>query len=292
MPCARHSRSRLEFPFALAKLGDERLAEMGDQAMSIDQDDRRRAPRSSCRLHCRVLAGKERTRARIVDVSDGGLCLLSPTWFASKSKVHISIDVPNRGESFVEAQVWHVRRQKMHGGTRKVWAIGVILEEMDDSYQRLLLAAGVASENVDTQASEPGQPTTNAGELSSSKPVAATQADSAVFQRRKQTETEAHTTSAPPSTPDATTRAQARTVTGAKSVPTSTPSAASASASTETEVALEDLIEPKIFRIRVKATAGPRTKVLTLAAESEEEARSLAIRDLQARWTIMEVRAV
>lgn len=247
-------------------------------AVSIEQDgaDRRRAPRASCRLHCRVLAGKERTRARIVDVSDGGLCLLSPTWLASKSKIHISIDVPNRGESIVEAQVWHVRRQKMHGGTRKVWAIGVMLEGTDESYQRLLLAAGVAPDTQNSNPPEPGRPTVSAAPRAAAKPAAAAKTDSAVFRRRSPS-----TAAAPASPVPSPTTSR----TG------SPPAAPLVSAEAETEMSPEDLFEPKIFRIRVKAVGGPRTKVLTLAAESEEEARTLATRDLEARWTVMDVRA-
>ena len=41
--------------------------------------------------------------------------------------------------------------------------------------------------------------------------------------------------------------------------------------------------------VRVKARSGPRTRMLTLTAESEEEAGRLAARDLESAWTIMEV---
>ena len=49
-------------------------------------------------------------------------------------------------------------------------------------------------------------------------------------------------------------------------------------------------IEPKVYRIRCKATSGPRSRVLSLAAESEEQARSLATRDLGTAWTVLEIR--
>lgn len=51
-----------------------------------------------------------------------------------------------------------------------------------------------------------------------------------------------------------------------------------------------DTIEPQVFRIRCKATGGPRTRVLSLAADSAEHARALAIRDLGAAWTVLEIR--
>jgi hypothetical protein len=53
-----------------------------------------------------------------------------------------------------------------------------------------------------------------------------------------------------------------------------------------------DTIEPRVFRIRCKAAGGPRSRVLSLAAESEEQARALATRDLGEAWTILEIREV
>lgn len=43
------------------------------------------------------------------------------------------------------------------------------------------------------------------------------------------------------------------------------------------------------FRIRVKACSGPRTRVLSMSAESADEAKSLAILDLGHDWEILEV---
>jgi hypothetical protein len=51
-----------------------------------------------------------------------------------------------------------------------------------------------------------------------------------------------------------------------------------------------DSVEPKVFRIRCKATGGPRSRVLSLAADSEEQARALATRDLGDEWAVLEVR--
>jgi hypothetical protein len=51
-----------------------------------------------------------------------------------------------------------------------------------------------------------------------------------------------------------------------------------------------DSIEPRVFRIRCKATGGPRSRVLSLAADSEEQARALATRDLGDEWAVLEIR--
>jgi len=50
-----------------------------------------------------------------------------------------------------------------------------------------------------------------------------------------------------------------------------------------------DTVDP-IYRIRCKQTGGPRTRVLSLAADSEAQARSLATEDLGSSWTVLDVR--
>jgi len=46
------------------------------------------------------------------------------------------------------------------------------------------------------------------------------------------------------------------------------------------------------FRIRVKQCAGPRTRLLSLSATSEEEARTLAVTHLGNDWEVLEVLVV
>jgi len=43
------------------------------------------------------------------------------------------------------------------------------------------------------------------------------------------------------------------------------------------------------FRIRVKQSAGPRTRILALSAESDEEARALAATHLGDEWEVLEI---
>jgi len=47
--------------------------------------------------------------------------------------------------------------------------------------------------------------------------------------------------------------------------------------------------ELRAFRIRVKHCQGPRTRILSLSAESEDEARSLAADELKGEWDVLEV---
>jgi hypothetical protein len=46
------------------------------------------------------------------------------------------------------------------------------------------------------------------------------------------------------------------------------------------------------FRIRVQARSGPRTRVLSVNAESESEARALAMSELGDDWHVLEVQSV
>ncbi len=178
--------------------------------------ERRRTPRANCRLNCRVTRGRDRVRARIVDISEGGLCFLSPVWFKPKQQAEVSIDVPGTGMSSVKAEIWHIRREKGRSG-QKVWVVGVMLSDADEAYENLLRAAGVASEGG-------------------------------------QAEAEAHEADPTP----------------------------------ETDPVEE--IRSRVYRIRCKARGGPRTRVLTMAAPSQADARSLAIRDLGDAWSVLEIR--
>jgi hypothetical protein len=184
--------------------------------------EKRQTKRASCRLRCRVATGHEQVASRIIDVSEGGLCLVSPVWLKPKQKFEISIDVPGSGLSQVVVEIWHIRREKSRSSNTRIWIAGAILIEADKAYARLLTSAGVASGRTDSAAR--------------TAPVEPNQAT-------------------PPKAPEPI-----------------------------------DTIEPKVYRIRCKATGGPRTRVLSLAADSEEHARSLATRDLGAEWTVLEVR--
>ena len=101
---------------------------------TANSNDRRRSPRAQCRLHGRIARGRERIRVRIVDVSEGGLCLLSPIWLDPKKPVQIAIDVPGRGIATVRVEVWHIRREKSRVSTNKVWTAGAILVDSDGTY--------------------------------------------------------------------------------------------------------------------------------------------------------------
>lgn len=53
-------------------------------------------------------------------------------------------------------------------------------------------------------------------------------------------------------------------------------------------IAADECSDGLVFRIRVKQLAGPRTRILSLNAESEDEARALASAELKDEWEILE----
>ena len=205
--------------------------------------ERRKSPRASCRLQARVLKGRERVRSRVVDVSESGLCLISPVWMKPRQEVEIEIDVPKMGVSKVRAEIWHIRREQSRITNNKVWIAGVMVVDADPGYDRLLQAAGVAP--------DPALETDGLGA-----------AEGAAF------------SSVIGSAPEAAAPKPAdESETGAATAPSASEAA-----------------EHRVFRIRCKARGGPRSRVLTLAAESVEHAERLATRDLGETWTVLEVR--
>jgi hypothetical protein len=212
--------------------------------------DRRRAPRVQCRLQGRVVRGRERTRVRIIDVSEGGLCLLCPVWLDPKKPVQIEIDVPGRGVSLARIEIWHIRREKSRVSNNKVWVAGAILVDADGVYAELLTAAGLALATG-----------------SSSTVVAPL-------------ESPAH--ASPPTNPTNPTKA---TAPAAAAAAKPKPAAAAPEPPPDLEM---DSADPRIFRLRCKANGSPRTRILSIAAESEAEALELARKDLGASWSVLE----
>jgi hypothetical protein len=184
--------------------------------------ERRQAERAPCRLRCRIERGREQIQSRIVDVSEGGLCLISPVWLKPNQEFEISIDVPGTGVAKVRVELWHIRRETSQRTKSRVWIAGAILVDADEAYTKLLKAAGVAqAKNNGSAETSPNGP----------KRAAATKVHDPI-----------------------------------------------------------DTFEPNVYRIRCKAIGGPRSRVLSLAADSEEQARALATRDLGEAWTVLEVR--
>lgn len=214
-------------------------------------DERRRTPRVNCRLHGRITRGRERIRARIVDISEGGLCLLSPVWLNPKQPIEIAIEIPGRETATVHVEIWHIRREKSRTSASKVWIAGAILRDADTAYAQLLEAAGGAASATRVT---PPSPTPAAPEQTSAP-----------------TSASARTMNEPGSKGERTTRAEDR---AGKAAPSPIDSIDSA--------------DPQVFRLRCKAKGSPRTRMLTIAAESAAAALELARQDLGSDWSVLE----
>ncbi len=215
-------------------------------------DERRRTPRVNCRLHGRITRGRERIRARIIDISEGGLCLLSPVWLNPKQPIAIAIEVPGRETATVRVEIWHIRREKSKTSASKVWIAGAILRDADTAYAQLLEAAGGAAS---TSRVEPAPAPTPAVPAHTST----------------QTNASARSVAAPGSKNERTTRGEDRS---GKAAPSPIDSIDSA--------------DPQVFRLRCKAKGSPRTRMLTIAADSQAEALELARQDLGTDWSVLE----
>ncbi len=105
--------------------------------------------RQTHRAPCRIAKDREQLPTRIVDVSEGGLCLISPVWLKPNQKYQIAIDVPGTGLAEVCVEIWHIRRETSKRTNSRVWIAGAILVDADKAYAKLLKAAGVANPEAD-----------------------------------------------------------------------------------------------------------------------------------------------
>ncbi len=94
-------------------------------------------PRIRCRLPCTVKRGRKRVRARVLDVSEGGLCVVSPVRLPMRVTLEVIIEDPRCGPVEVEAVVWHDRPFKQPSSGRKGFATGMVLSKGGPDFQAL-----------------------------------------------------------------------------------------------------------------------------------------------------------
>ena len=178
----------------------------------MNREERRQSSRVKCRIRCTVAIGEVHLAGCLLDVSDGGLCLLSPSPVEQHDSLRIHIDVPGMGRVTVRALAWHVRRVQGARSGKRAWAVGAALVKADPGYYSLLREEGTLS-----RASEGNEDAAIGG------------------------------------------------------------------------VHAGELI---VFKVRVKKRTGPRTRLLSLTARDEAEARRLTLNDLDDSWAIVDVAAV
>lgn len=109
-------------------------------------NERRAQPRSKCRLHCLLHSGRDRIRARVLDLSPSGLCLLSPVVLARDELLDLRIDLPESRAVELEGTVWHTRDLSSRTTGRNAWSIGILISKQGPDYKELLSGSTVASE--------------------------------------------------------------------------------------------------------------------------------------------------
>jgi hypothetical protein len=100
--------------------------------------ERRDHPRIQCRLACAVRLGRARIRGHVLDVSEGGLCILLPERLERDAKLLVTIEVPNIGAIDLETTVWHRHRVHQPVSGKRAWATGLILDKAGPGYSTLV----------------------------------------------------------------------------------------------------------------------------------------------------------
>jgi hypothetical protein len=225
--------------------------------------DRRQSPRIRCRLQCRLRIRRKWVRGRVLDVSKGGLCILSPVNLKPKQSVLLQIDVPPRGPAEVEAVAWHVRRVKSRRAGVKTWSVGMMITKADEGFQALL---------ADGDADSPPDASAELRSKLAELPQAGSRTpSSAAVDEIDQLEEDALS---PAELDDA-------------DLDLLSPAELAELSSRPKEPAPDGALQ--MFRVRVKSASGPRTRTLTLGAVSAAEAETLARADLGDDWVILEV---
>lgn len=239
--------------------------------LGISHEERRQSPRIRCRLRCTLRRGRRRVRARVLDVSEGGLCVLSPVSLHPKQTLVVQIEVPPRGPVEVEAIAWHVRQVKAGSSGRKAFSIGMILSKAGPGFEILLPGGSEASGAWAADAlAEKLEDLTGQEAAAGLQPSAQDPPEEMALEE------------------DALSAAELDGVDLDLLSPAELQDLAQATPSSEPWTpGPDDTL--KLFRIRVKAHAGPRTRTLTLGAVSATEAETLAGRELGDDWQILEV---
>jgi hypothetical protein len=107
-----------------------------------------REPRTRCRLPCTIRVGRGRARARVLDISSGGLCFIAPVCFRESARVHVEIVVPRRGVVAVEGEVRHRRPFRQPSSGRRGWATGLALATPGPEYLALTSPGALAESSA------------------------------------------------------------------------------------------------------------------------------------------------
>ena len=100
-------------------------------------------------------------------MSEGGLCIVAPVRFRSRSTIQVVIEDPRHGPVEVEGVVWHDRPFKQPSSGRKGFATGLVLAKGGADFQALANPRWVAAA---TSVHTPGAPEQDAAPAATSPP--------------------------------------------------------------------------------------------------------------------------
>lgn len=180
---------------------------MGPEAV-----ERRKNPRTPCRIPCEILGPESRVSGTVLDLSEGGLSVCAALEADQGESLMVRFQGPGGEAIEVQTLLWHARRVRDWESGKDTRVMGLMVSAACEAYYRLV----------------------------------------------------PHSQPPPPE-----------------------PSRQSAPSALD-EVGDDELVG---FRIRVKQCSSPRTRILTLSAESDEEARALASTHLGNDWEVLEILA-
>ena len=86
------------------------------------------SPRFPCWLQCTITCrSREPIAGHIVEVSEGGLCFLSPVAIEPDESLSLQIEVPSVGSVNVHALAWHVDRVDGAASKMEAWSVGAVI---------------------------------------------------------------------------------------------------------------------------------------------------------------------
>lgn len=119
-------------------------------------EERRQSPRIKCRIRCRIQRERDHRSGCLLDVSEGGLCVLSPDPVSQHESLKLHIEVPDLGRISVHAIAWHVRRVRGATSGKKAWSVGAVLAKADPGYHSLLQDAVLSGASTGNEAATIG----------------------------------------------------------------------------------------------------------------------------------------
>lgn len=218
--------------------------------------EKRRSPRIRCRIPCEVRWSGGTSKATVRDVSQGGLSLQSSIDPAEGESMSVELRLKHGRKVAVEGLVWHRHRVRARDGATST-LLGIVVSNPPEPFLEL-----------SRQGPSPAAAVPDPGDTARTLAV------------------EPEPEAAPVAEPEA--------------VPVAEPEAAPVAEperdpgdTLDPDATIPPVPEPgRRFQVRVKQEASPRSRVLSIEADSADEAAALALERAGSGWAAIEVNAV